>query len=144
MNTDRHLFIMRNLYTGLQAETMVRYVKAGILGEIEKEKKLLSLASGEKTAQMLGVTRPEEAFTKPAAVVGCAVWEIDGGGNGLKAVCNGCKLVAMCKQFGAPSPCGMYCLNGIEGMIKALKPEASFMVQSTLWSGENCTVDVAW
>jgi len=144
MNTDKHLFLMRNLYTGLLAETMARYAKAGILNEIEKEKKALSLASGEKNAQMLGVTKPEEAFTKPASIVDCASWEITGNRNGQKAVCSGCKLAAMCKKFGTPSPCRMYCLNGIEGMIKALNPEALFIVKSTLWSGENCTVEVTW
>ncbi|MFC1693013.1 hypothetical protein ACFL1R_05875 [Candidatus Latescibacterota bacterium] len=144
MNTDNHLFLMRNLYIGLLAETMARYAKAGILNEIEKEKKTLSLASGEKNAQMLGVTKPEEAFTKPASIVDCASWEISINRNGLKAVCVGCKLAAMCKKLETPSPCRMYCLNAIEGMIKALKPEAVFNVKSTLWSGKNCTVRVTW
>jgi len=144
MNAEQKLFLMRNLYTGLQAETMARYAKAGILGETEEEKKARSLASGAKAAHMLGVTKPEEAFTKPAAIVNCAAWEVAGDGNGLQAVCRGCKLVAMCRQLGTPSPCRMYCLNGIEGMIKALKPEAQCMVQSTLWSGKNCTVEVTW
>jgi hypothetical protein len=144
MSTEKHLVLMRNLYMGLQAETMARYAKAGILGETEKEKKALSFASGGKTTQMLGVTKPEEAFTKPSAIADCASWDIAGDGNGMKAVCGGCKLVAMCKQFGTPSPCRMYCLNPIEGMIKALKPEAVFMVKSTLWAGENCTVEVTW
>ena len=144
MNTDKHLFLMRNLYTGLLAETMARYAKAGILNEIEKEKKALSLASGEKNAQMLGVTKPEEAFTKPSSIVDCASWEISINRNGLTAVCVGCKLAAMCKKSETPSPCRMYCLNAIEGMIKALKPEAIFIVKSTLWSGENCTVGVTW
>lgn len=144
MNKDKHLFLMRNLYTGLQAETMARYAKAGILNEIEQEKEVLSLASGEKNVQMLGVTKPEEAFTVPAAIVECASWEISNNKNGFTAVCSGCKLAAMCKKFETPSPCGMYCLNPIKGMIKALKPDAMFIVKSTLWSDANCTVEVSW
>lgn len=144
MNTDEHLFLMRNFYTGLQAETMARYAKAGILNEIEKERKALSLVSGERNAKMLGVAKPEEAFTKPASIVDCASWEITGSRNSLIAVCNGCKLAAMCKKLETPSPCRMYCLNAIEGMIKALKPEALFNAKSTLWSEENCTVEVSW
>ena len=103
MNTDKHLFLMRNFYTGLQAETMVRYAKVGILNEIEKEKKALSLASGEKNAQMLGVTKPEEAFIKPASIFDCASWEVTRNRNDLKAECSGCKLAAMCKKLGTPS-----------------------------------------
>ncbi len=144
MNKEQYLSVLRNLYTKLQVETMTRYAKAGILNEIEKEKRILSLASGENNAQMLGVTKQEEAFTKPASIVDCASWEISSNGNGLIAVCVGCKLAAMCKKLETPSPCRMYCLNGIEGMTKALKPESLFIVKSTLWSGENCTVEVTW
>ncbi len=144
MNSEQHLSVLRSLFTGLQAETMIRYARAGILNDIEKDRIKLSLASGENNAQMLGVTKPEEAFTKPAAIVDCASWKISRNENGLIAVCVGCKLAAMCKRLKTPSPCRMYCLSAIEGMIKALKPEALFTVKSTLWSGENCTVEVAW
>ncbi len=123
---------------------MIRYARASILNDIEKDRIKLSLASGENNAQMLGVTKPEEAFTKPASIVDCASWEVTRNRNGLNAECSGCKLFAMCNKLGTPSPCRMYCLNGIEGMIKALKPEAVFIVKSTLWTGENCTVGVTW
>ena len=67
---------------------------------------------------MLGVTKPEEAFTKPAAIVDCASWKISRNENGLIAVCVGCKLAAMCKRLKTPSPCRMYCMSAIEGMIE--------------------------
>jgi len=144
MDINKKLFIMRNLFAGLQAETIARYAKGGILNEIEKERMELSLASGEKNAKILEVTEPVEAITIPASIVDCASWEVTRNKDGLIAVCEGCKLAAMCKKIGTPSPCRMYCLNAIEGMIKVLKPEAVFIVKSTLWSEENCTVEVAW
>ena len=144
MNSKQNLSVLRSLYTRLQAETMTRYARAGILDYIEKDRMKLSLASGENNAQMLGVTKPEEAFTKPAAIVDCASWEISSNRNDLIAVCVSCKLAAMCKKLETPSPCRIYCLSAIEGMIKVLKSEVLFTVKSTLWSGEDCTVEVAW
>jgi hypothetical protein len=144
MKIEQYLSVLRNLYTRLQAETMARYARAGILNDTEKDRVKLSLASGESNTQMLGVAKPEEAFTKPAAIVDCASWEISSHGNDLIAVCVSCKLAAMCKKLETPSPCRMYCLSGIEGMVKAVKPESVFTVKSTLWSGKNCTVAVSW
>ena len=144
MNSEQNLSVLRSLYTRLQAETMLRYARAGILNDIETDRIKLSLASGENNAQMLGVTKPEEAFTEPAAIVDCASWEISSNRNDLIAVCVRCKLAAMCKKLETPSPCRMYCLSAIEGMVKALEPESLFTVESTLWSGKNCTVEVAW
>ena len=144
MTNEQHLSVLRNLFTRLQAETMLRYAKAGILNDIEGERIQLSLAFGENSAQMLGVTRPEEAFLKPAAIVDCASWDISSNGNGMTAISSGCKLTAMCKKLETPSPCRMYCLSPIEGMIKALKPEARFTVKSTLWSGKSCNIEVIW
>jgi len=144
MNNDRHLQLMRNLYTALQAETMARYGKAGIVPEIEEEKRGQSLASGAKNAQMLGVSEPEEAFSVPAAITECASWDIVSMDNGLSATCRGCRLIGMCKAVSTPSPCRMYCLNPIRGMVEALRPGARFEVQSTLWESDRCHVEVRW
>lgn len=144
MTDKQDITILRNLFTGLQAETISRYAKAGILNDIEGERVELSLASGEKSCQMLGVTRPEEAFLRPAEIVECASWDIASNENGLNAISSGCKLAAICKKLETPPPCSMYCLSPIEGMIKALKPEANFNVRSTLFSEKNCTVEVTW
>ena len=144
MTNEQKLSAVRRLFTTLQAETISRYSKAGIFADIERERIELSLALGENNAKMLGVTKPEEAFTIPSAIVDCALWDISSNGNCLKAISSGCKLAAMCKKLEAPSPCRMYCLSAIEGMIKALKPAALFTVKSTLWSGTNCTIVVTW
>ena len=142
MSVDRNLFIMRNLYIGLLAETMARYAKAGVLEEIEKEKRNNSLAMGGTNAKVLGATTLAEVFTGPASVVECASWDVTQTAGGVKAVCTGCKLVGMCKKLNTPSPCRMYCLNAIEGMVKAIKRDAEFNVESTLWDGASCIVEV--
>ena len=144
MESEKKLAVMRNLYTGLQAETIMRYAKAGIFEEVEKERIELSLTSGGRNAERLAIENAREAFAKPASITDCAFWEIEERDNSLTAVCTGCKLIGMCKQMQTPSPCKMYCLSPIEGMIKALKPGAYFRVVSTLYDGENCTVRVDW
>jgi hypothetical protein len=144
MKSEEKLEIMRVLYTGLQAESLMRYAKADIFDEIAEERIGLSLASGIRSIQMLNVKNPADAFTRPASVVECASWKITEIDDSLIAVCNGCKLVDICKKMGTPSPCNIYCLSPIEGMIKALKAEASFQVKSTLYDSNNCTVKVSW
>jgi hypothetical protein len=136
--------VLRSLYIRLEAETMLRYAGAGILKGVEEERSELSLAAGKASAQMLGVTTPKEAFKKPAAIVDCASWKILANEKSFTAVCVGCKLAAMCKELNTPSPCRMYCLNPIEGMVKAVEAEARFKVESTLMSEKNCTVKVTW
>jgi len=69
-----------------------------------------------------------------SSIVDCASWEISSNKNGLIAICVGCKLAAMCKKLETPSPCRMYCLSAIEGMIKGIAPQSEFNVQSTLWN----------
>jgi hypothetical protein len=51
-------------------------------------------------------------------------------------------LAAIAKNTGAPCPCSIYCLNPMEGMVKALTPNARYEVRETLWAGENCRVEV--
>jgi hypothetical protein len=143
MSAERNLFIMRNLYMGLMAETMARYAKARALEEIEQEKRSKSLAMGETNAEVLGVTTVTEAFTGPASVVECASWGITETDDRVKAVCKSCKLMGMCKKLNTPSPCRMYCLNPIEGMVKTLNRDADFKVESTLWDGNSCVVKVS-
>lgn len=142
MKYNQYLAIMRNLYTGLQAEALLRYSKAGILEDIENEKRVLSIKNGSQNAAMLGISNIKDAFLIPSAIVECATWEITEGNDTLFAVCRGCKIAALCKKMEAPSPCNLYCLNPIEGMIKALNDKIDFKVESTLWDSDNCVVKV--
>ena len=144
MNDAQKLSVLRNLFTRLQAETISRYAKAGVLNEIEEERRILSISSGKISAQLLSINEPEEAFSSPASIIDCATWRITNNEKSLTAVCTGCKLAAMCKNLYTYSPCNMYCLNPIEGIIKALKTDVEFKVKSTLMSGDNCFVEVKW
>lgn len=144
MSAEKYLFLMRNLYTGLQAEALGRYEKAGILEGVEVEKREQSLAGGKMYCEMLGVTQVKEAFLKPSEIVECARWELCEEERNLTAICKGCKIAAICKKTGITSPCNIYCLNPIEGMIKGLEPGAEFKVESTLMESDKCRVIVKW
>jgi len=50
--------------------------------------------------------------------------------------------VAAVKRTGAGSPCEIYCLNPLEGMIKGINPDSVFEVKETLWEGKECSVEV--
>lgn len=144
MSAEKNLFLIRNLYTNLQAEVLGRYEKAGILKEIEMEKRVQSHTYGKMFCDMLGVSEIKEAFLRPSEIVQCAVWELKEEVNSLEAVCKGCKIASICKKEGNVSPCNMFCLNPIEGMIKGLKPDARFNVESTLMESDKCKVIVKW
>lgn len=144
MKTEEKLQIMRNLYTGLQAETILMYEKAGVLESIEKEKRELNLKNGKGNCVFLGIENIKDTFLKPSEIVKCAQWELDEGQNKLTAVCRGCKLALMCKNMNLKSPCRLYCLNPIEGMIKSIKPDALFSVESTLIGADKCKIEVTW
>ncbi len=49
----------------------------------------------------------------------------------------------MVKRAGAASPCRLFCLDPIEGMIKGVAPGAAFDVQDTLFEGGRCRVRVS-
>lgn len=141
-NNDQYLQTMRTLYTALQAETLLRYEKAGVLNEIETEKYKLSLINGKNNVLFLNISTLEETFLVPSRVVECARWDIEKDEHKLTARCKGCKIINHCKKIGAPSPCKIYCLNPIEGMVKAINPDTDFQVKSTLWDSDICHVEV--
>lgn len=55
----------------------------------------------------------------------------------MHAVCNGKK-----KKIGDQSPCNIYCLDPMEGMIKGIDSDLTYDVMETLWSSQKCKVDV--
>lgn len=140
--SDGYLATLRNLYTGLQAETLLRYHNAGIINEVETEKYRLSLVNGKKNAIMLQISTIEDAFMKPSKIVECARWEVKEDDEKVTAICKGCKIINLCKKIGAPSPCNLYCLNPIEGMVKAIEPNADFRTLSTLWDADKCEIEI--
>lgn len=53
-----------------------------------------------------------------------------------------CMFCAMAKKMGAQSPCNIYCMDPMEGMIKGIAQGLTYDVLETLWSGSRCKVEV--
>ena len=62
--------------------------------------------------------------------------------GGFVATASRCLLCALVKQMGGPSPCRLFCLDPIEGMLVGLAPDAAVRVQETLYDGGACRVRV--
>lgn len=136
------LMVMRNAYVALAVDTVKRYDQHGILEAVTEEKKRELPVVAQHMTQAFGMTTVEEVFEKMVAIFECANWKVTKTETGLRAVARECKMGAMAKAQGVTSPCMIYCLNPLEAMIKAVAPEATFTVQSTLYEGSCCWVEV--
>ena len=56
---------------------------------------------------------------------------------GFSAESSSCILCGLAKKRKAPSPCMLYCLDPMEGLVKGVEPNAGFSVEDTLWHGKN-------
>jgi hypothetical protein len=142
MDVDKHVQFLQMAYAGALADTVLQFNKEGILSGITDRKRRENLGSGKMRAAQFGIITPEEVFVKISGLFGCASWDITGNPDGFIAQANGCKLCAIAKKINAPSPCHLYCLDPMEGMVKALKENAEFAVEETLWEGSKCKIRV--
>jgi len=142
MELDKKLECLQMIYAGVLADAVNHFGKAGILEEVTAGKRDMQMAAGKATVQNFGITAPEEAFTITADIFGCADWTVTHGENSFAAEASRCVLCTMAKKMNAPSPCRIYCLNPLEGMVKGLNPELEFRVEETLWDGAGCRVIV--
>ncbi|HBE80934.1 MAG TPA: hypothetical protein DDW65_24570 [Firmicutes bacterium] len=71
-------------------------------------------------------TSIKEVFTVLSDIFGCADWNITSTEDGFKAEASRCMLCAFAKKMNSASPCHIYCLNPMEGMVKGLNPNYSF------------------
>jgi hypothetical protein len=140
MDTDRHIKTLQTAYAGALADTALQYEKEGVLETVTDRKRREGIASGKVRAAQFGITDPEEAFLKTAELFGCAKWNITGNPEGFVAQTQSCLLAAIAKKIGAPCPCHLYCLDPMEGMIKALNGRLIFTVEETLWDGAECSI----
>lgn len=130
-------------YAGVLADTVLQLGREGVLEKVTERKRKEQMAGGKAMCSQMGIEQPERVFTGLYEVFGCAPWEITPVEGGFTAEASGCRLCAMAKRLGAPSPCSIYCLNPMEGMIKALNPDLRFEVRDTLWEGKKCRIEVA-
>ena len=134
--------VLQAVYAGALADSVLRLGNEGVLEKVTKQKKNEQLACGKARAAQLGIASPEEVFIKLSDLMGCADWSVadDASGSGFTATATRCMLCSLSKRMGTQSPCRIYCLDPIEGMVKGLLADADFDVQSTLYESSQCCV----
>jgi hypothetical protein len=143
MDDAQHIRILQYTYAAQLADSVSRYAGAGILDQVTTERRSARLANGAAQAAQLGVSTPGEAFTVSARLFGCADWTVEeDGGGALVATAGRCLLCSLAKKAGAPSPCRLFCLDPLEGLVQGVRPGAGFDVLETLYDGERCRVRV--
>ena len=139
MDSNKQVQILQMAYAGVLADAVLQFSKEGILASTTERKRQEQLASGKLRAAQFGITKPEEVFLKLSprflAVPNGRLSIVPT--DGFIAQTSSCKLCAIAKKMGAPSPCHIYCLDPMEGIVKAIKSDAVYTVEETLWEGGN-------
>lgn len=142
MTIEKTLDTVRLFYIGGIVDSLLHFQKHGVLKAVAEDKRNAGLARGPMQVRKLGISDPRHVFLKTAELFACASWTITEEGDGFVAEARSCRLCAMCKKAQAPSPCFMYCLDPLRGMLKALDPTLEFSMVETLWNGERCRVKI--
>jgi hypothetical protein len=144
MDIDKKVKMLQITYAGVLADTVLQLGKEGVLDAVTERKRQEQFSTGKMRAAQFGIEKPEEAFLKLYDIFGCSNWNISSKPDGFVAQTTTCMLCAIAKKIGAPSPCRIYCLNPMEGIVKALKEGAVYSVEETLWDGARCSVRVSY
>ncbi len=142
MDSEKRAQILELAYAGVLADSVRCLGNEGILEKVTEQKKKEQFALGKQQAERFGIQKPEEVFTRLSEIFNCAVWEIHSMENGFTAESKTCKLCAIAKRMGTASPCSIYCLNPMEGMVKGIDPASTYHIKETLWDGQKCVVEV--
>lgn len=140
MDLAKRVKMLEIAYAGVQADAVRWFNNEGLLEKITEQKKKEQLALGKQQAERFGIQKTEDVFIRLSEIFNCASWEISKEGNCLTAVARACRLCALAKTMSQASPCYIYCLNPMEGMIKGIKPDSLFDVRETLWNGTECRI----
>jgi hypothetical protein len=145
METLEKVRALQAVYAGALADSVLRLGAENVLEKVTRQKKAEQLAGGRARAAQLQIADADEVFVKLAELMGCADWTVvnDADGRGFTATASRCMLCAFARKMGAQSPCRIYCLDPMEGMVKGLREGAGFDVESTLYEGPECRVHVA-
>jgi hypothetical protein len=143
MDLEKRVRILETAYAGIQADAVRCFANLGVLDKVTELKKKEQLAMGKAQAQRFGIEKAEDVFIQLSKVFNCAAWEIKKEEGGFTAESKACRLCAMAKQMGKASPCHIYCLNPMEGMVKGINNSSVFEVKETLWNGEKCSIKVS-
>ena len=144
MEDAKKLQMLRTFYAGALADSVLRFDRKGILDEVTAEKRREQLAGGKARAAQLGIPDAQSVFDVLCSIFGCADWKTEANESGFTATASRCMLCAFAKRLGTQSPCNIYCLDPMEGMVKGLEEGAAFQVESTLWTDGQCRVAVKY
>jgi hypothetical protein len=143
MDNNKQVQILQMAYAGALADAVLQLGKENVLDRVIQRKRQEQIDSGPIRAAQLGITKPEEVFLRLSQIFNCTQWDITNNPEGgFNAQANSCTLCAIARKMNAPSPCHLYCLNPMEGLIKALKKDAVYTVKETLWDGSKCVVSI--
>jgi hypothetical protein len=142
MNRDEIIPMLQLSYAAMLADATYQFGKEGVLESVIERKRKEQLEMGAQKATRFGIQSAEEVFTQLSVFFRSATWQIRPKEEGFCAKNRVCILANIARQLKAPSPCRLYCLDPMEGMVRGLEPGASFNVEETLWEGNECRVDV--
>jgi hypothetical protein len=142
MDLEKRVSMLETAYAGVQADAVRCFDNMGVLERITEQKKREQLALGRVQAERFGVKKAQDVFEKLSEVFNCAKWIIEKEEDGFVAESKACRLCAIAKQMSKASPCRIYCLNPMEGMVKGINPDNTFEVEETLWDGLKCRIRI--
>ncbi len=145
MESQEKVRMLQTVYAAALADAVLRFGREGILEKVTQQKEGEQMASGKLKAAQLDIATKEDVFLKLSDLMGCAQWKLEPlkDGDGFTAVTSGCMLCTMAKRMGAQSPCRIYCLDPMKGMVMGLDGEASFDVESTLFDDGECRIAIS-
>ena len=142
METEKKLAVLQHVYTAVLADAVRMLGLTDDLPRIEAMKRQEQLAVGQRKCQAFGIQTADRVFSVLSELFNCADWQVEATDDGIIATAGHCQLCGMARKLGAPSPCRLYCLDPMEGMIRGLDKDAKFETQETLWDGDCCRVRV--
>lgn len=143
MELEQKVKLLQAIYVGALADSVLRMGNEGILEKVTSEKGVEQMQTGKYRAAQFGIKNPEEVFLKLSELFGCANWKVESDNDDFKVEATSCMLCAIAKKMGAQSPCNIFCLDPMEGMIRGIDPNYRFDVKETLWSGYKCEVSLS-
>lgn len=142
MENEKKLKVLQRFYAGVLADSVLQLGNEGVLEKVALRKRNEQLATGKLRAQQLGISTPEQVFEILPEIFECANWKVEKNESGFDAQATNCMLCAMAKKIGAKSPCNIYCLDAMEGIVLGINPDSEYRVESTLWDSDCCKVKV--
>ncbi len=142
MDKDEHIRILQLAYASVVADMTRLLGDEGVLENVTQRKRVEQMEQGPRKAAQFGITSADLVFTRLSALFGCAEWRVQQLDEGFVAETRSCLLSGLARQMNAPSPCRLYCLDPMEGLVRGVSPGAGFQVEETLWEGDRCRVNV--